>query len=63
MKIDTLGITRAYVTLNVPIDEMKDWDADRIKRFFEGAAQTVAAVNPNNWDTPQTENSDGDGQG
>lgn len=40
----TEGILRLYIDLKVSVSEMRDWDADRISAFFQGAALMQNAI-------------------
>jgi len=39
----TEGVVRFYVELRIDPREMRDWSADRIKAFFDGLSQAIAA--------------------
>lgn len=38
-------VMHMQVAIRVPTEEMKEWEPERIERFFEGIAQTVKAAN------------------
>ena len=50
MRADMYGLSGFALDLTVSLNEMKDWEAERIAEFFNGLAQINAAANPNNWD-------------
>lgn len=40
----TAGIVALYCDLKISVDEMREWEPERIKAFFEGVAIVQAAV-------------------
>ncbi len=47
MTDDQMGALRLYVNVDVPLSEMRQWDPDRINRFFDGLASVLAARDGN----------------
>jgi hypothetical protein len=43
-KVEAVGVVKLHPKVEVTLDEMREWEPERIKRFFGGVARMVHAA-------------------